>query len=273
MKKVYIITNTAKDPSLSVTGNLVSLLKKQEIESVLAPAPMEKDVDCIFVLGGDGTLLKAATDFADVDIPFLGINLGNLGFMTEIEIGQMDSAVAALKNHAYSIEERMMINGRLSRKNSQPAVYHALNDIVLTRKGSLHILAFEIYVNGQFLHSYKADGMIVSTPTGSTGYNMSAGGPIVDPKAQMILITPINAHNLNSRSIVIGAEDEVMVEIGKRRSQKDEMVEVSFDGNNAVKLEVGDRFIVHRATDTAKICKLWKESFLEILRKKMQAYT
>ena len=130
-----------------------------------------------------------------------------------------------------------------------------------------------VYVNGEYLNTFHGDGIIISTPTGSTGYNMSAGGPIVDPKAQMILITPINAHNLNSRSIVIGAEDEVTVEIGKRRSQKDETVEVSFDGDNAVKLEVGDKFIVHRAGDTAKICKLSKESFLEILRRKMQAYT
>lgn len=115
--------------------------------------------------------------------------------------------------------------------------------------------------------------MILSTPTGSTGYNLSAGGPIVDPKARMILITPINAHNLNSRSIVVGAEDEVTVEIGGRRFQKDETVEVSFDGDNAVKLEVGDKFVIRKAKDTARICKLSNKSFLEILSKKMQAYT
>ena len=130
-----------------------------------------------------------------------------------------------------------------------------------------------VYVNGEYLHTFRADGIILSTPTGSTGYNMSAGGPIVDPKAQMILLTPINAHNLNSRSIVVGAEDEVVIEIGNRRSQKDETVEISFDGDNAVKLEVGDRFMIRKAKDTARICKLSNKSFLEILSKKMQAYT
>ena len=268
MKKVYIITNTAKDPSLLITGNLVSLLKKQKIESVLAPAPMEKDVDCIFVLGGDGTLLKAATDFADVDIPFLGINLGNLGFMTEIEIGQMDSAVAALKNHAYSIEERMMINGRLSRKDSQPAVYHALNDIVLTRKGSLHILAFEIYVNGQFLHSYKADGMIVSTPTGSTGYNMSAGGPIIEPRAKMILLTPICPHTLNARSIVLSADDEIMIRIPNGRNGENQDMEVNFDGAISEALATGDEVFITRSERVTKFIRLSHVSFLEILNKK-----
>ena len=123
------------------------------------------------------------------------------------------------------------------------------------------------------LRAIGFDTCIISTPTGSTGYNMSAGGPIVDPKAQMMLITPINDHNLSSKSIVISADEEVTVELGKRRSQKDEMVEVSFDGDSKVRLEVGDRFVVRRAEDTAKICKLSSESFLEILRRKMSAYT
>lgn len=268
MKKVYIITNKAKDPSLAVTKDLVALLKKQDIESVLSPAPMEKDVDCIFVLGGDGTLLKAATDFADVDVPFLGINLGNLGFMTEVETGQMESAVRALKDHTYSIEERMMINGKLCRKDGQPVVYHALNDIVLTRKGSLHILAFEIYVNGQFLNGYKADGMIVSTPTGSTGYNMSAGGPIIEPKAKMILLTPICPHTLNARSIVLSADDEIMIRITNGRNGEIQDMEVDFDGTISEDLTTGDEVYITRSERVTKFIRLSHVSFLEILNKK-----
>ena len=268
MKKVYIITNKAKDPSLAVTKDLVALLKKQDIESVLSPAPMEKDVDCIFVLGGDGTLLKAATDFADVDVPFLGINLGNLGFMTEVEIGQMESAVRALKNHTYSIEERMMINGKLCRKDGQPVVYHALNDIVLTRKGSLHILAFEIYVNGQFLNGYKADGMIVSTPTGSTGYNMSAGGPIIEPRAKMILPTPICPHTLSARSIVLSADDEIMIQITNGRNGEIQDMEVDFDGTISEDLTTGDEVCITRSERVTKFIRLSHVSFLEILNKK-----
>lgn len=268
MKKVYIITNKAKDPSLAVTKDLVALLKKQDIESVLSPAPMEKDVDCIFVLGGDGTLLKAATDFADVDVPFLGINLGTLGFMTEVETGQMESAVRALKDHTYSIEERMMINGKLCRKDGQPVVYHALNDIVLTRKGSLHILAFEIYVNGQFLNGYKADGMIVSTPTGSTGYNMSAGGPIIEPRAKMILLTPICPHTLNARSIVLSADDEIMIRITNGRNGEIQDMEVDFDGTISEDLTTGDEVYITRSERVTKFIRLSHVSFLEILNKK-----
>lgn len=268
MKKVYIITNKAKDPSLAVTKDLIALLKNQDIESVLSPAPMEKDVDCIFVLGGDGTLLKAATDFADVDVPFLGINLGNLGFMTEVETGQMESAVRALKNHTYSIEERMMINGKLCRKDGQPVVYHALNDIVLTRKGSLHILAFEIYVNGQFLNGYKADGMIVSTPTGSTGYNMSAGGPIIEPRAKMILLTPICPHTLNARSIVLSADDEILIRITNGRNGEIQDMEVDFDGTISEDLTTGDEVYITRSERVTKFIRLSHVSFLEILNKK-----
>ena len=162
----------------------------------------------------------------------------------------------------------MMINGRLSRKNSQPAVYHALNDIVLTRKGSLHILAFEIYVNGQFLHSYKADGMIVSTPTGSTGYNMSAGGPIIEPRAKMILLTPICPHTLNARSIVLSADDEIMIRIPNGRNGENQDMEVNFDGAISEALATGDEVFITRSERVTKFIRLSHVSFLEILNKK-----
>ena len=135
------------------------------------------------------------------------------------------------------------------------------------------MVRLKVLVNGEYLNTFCGDGLILSTPTGSTGYNMSAGGPIVAPKAQMILITPINPHNLHSRSIVIGAEDEVTVELVPRRHQQDETVEVSFDGDHAKKLEVGDRVVIRKASETARICRISNESFLEILGKKMRTYT
>ena len=149
----------------------------------------------------------------------------------------------------------------------------ALNDIVIHRTGDLSILSLNVYVNGELLTTYHADGVIVATPTGSTGYNMSAGGPIVDPKAKMLLLTPINAHNLNSKSIVLGADDVIEIEIGPRRSQKDEQAGVSFDGDSVEKLCVGERFVVSQAHHFTRICKLSNKSFLEILRKKMETYT
>lgn len=268
MKKVYIITNTAKDPSLSVTQELVSLLKEHRIESILAPNPLTDDVDAILVLGGDGTLLKAATDYADRDIPFLGINLGNLGFMTEVEISQMDSAVRALLDHTYTIEERMMLNGSIQLESGDTFFGHALNDIVLTRKGSLRILAFDIFVNGRFLNSYKADGMIVSTPTGSTGYNMSAGGPIIEPKAKMILLTPICPHTLNARSIVLSADDEIVIKITNGRNGEKQEMEVDFDGSVSGNLTTGDEIKITKSEKVTQFIRLSHVSFLEILNKK-----
>ena len=166
----------------------------------------------------------------------------------------------------------MMLSAYGIKNGIQTEAKTALNDVVIHRTGALSVVNLIVSVNGEYLKTFRADGIIVSTPTGSTGYNMSAGGPIVDPKAKMMLITPINAHNLNSRSIVISADDEVMIEIGQRRSQKDETVEVSYDGDNAVGLEVGDRLVVKQAASVAKVCKLSRKSFLEILRKKMENY-
>lgn len=268
MKKVYIITNSAKDPDLKFTNELVSKLKESGIDSVLSPNPMNADIDVILVLGGDGTLLKAATDFADLDIPFIGVNLGNLGFMTEVEISQVDSAMKALAEDAYTLEERMMLNGCISLAQGTSFHFNALNDVVLTRKGSLRILSFDIYVNGQFLSSYKADGMIVSTPTGSTGYNMSAGGPIVEPKAKMILLTPICAHNLNARSIVLSADDEIVIKITNGRNGEVQEMEVNFDGSVSKNLSTGDEIRITKSERVTKFVRLNQLSFLEVLHKK-----
>ena len=149
----------------------------------------------------------------------------------------------------------------------------AFNDIVIHRTGALQIVSLIVYVNGEYLNTFHADGIIIATPTGSTGYSMSAGGPIVDPKAKLLLLTPISSHELNSKSIVVGADDEIIVEVGTRRPERDEIVEVSFDGDRSVKLGVGDQIVVHRAKESSRILKLSKISFLEILRKKMQTYS
>ena len=230
------------------------------------------DADCIIVLGGDGTLVRAARDMASIGIPLIGVNMGTLGYLCELERSTVFDAIDKLFNDQYELEERMLIAGSDSKDDTGKTTF-ALNDIVIHRCGMPQIVNLIVSVNGEYLATYSADGIIISTPTGSTGYSMSAGGPIVDPKADLMLITPINDHNLSSKSIVISADEEVTVELGKRRSQKDEMVEVSFDGDSKVRLEVGDRFVVRRAEDTAKICKLSSESFLEILRRKMSAYT
>lgn len=286
MKNFLLITNFHKDTGLRLTkeienyihakgGNCACFTSNGEEAEDAAPKETEllPDTECVMVLGGDGTLIRAASKLVKSRLPLIGVNLGTLGYLCELEKSNLFPAIDRLMEDAYIVEERMLLGGYGLKAGKRVAEGIAFNDIVLHRTGALSVVNMVVYVNGEYLNTFHADGMIISTPTGSTGYNMSAGGPIVDPKANVILITPINAHNLNSKSIVIGAEDEIAVEIGKRRSQKDETVEVGFDGDNVVKLGVGDRFLIHKSEDTARICKLNKRSFLEILRKKMETYT
>ena len=200
------------------------------------------------------------------DIPVLGINMGTLGYLTEVELNHIDEAIEKVVNGEYSLEERMMLEGEFQNGDSNVA----LNDIVVSRKGALRVIHFRLFVNGELLNSYKADGIILSTPTGSTAYNLSAGGPIVEPTASLIVITPICSHALNTSSIVLSSEDEIMIEIGEGRNSSVEEVSVAFDGADMVTLFTGDRMKIHKACACTKIMKLSKVSFLEIMRRKMK---
>ena len=286
MKNFLIITNYYKDSKGKLTNRIKEYIEKKggscsvffsngETPGEAAPhrEDIPKETQGVLVLGGDGTLIRAAAALVKSRLPLIGVNLGTLGYLCELEEKDVFAAVDKLMEDDYMVEERMMLGGYGIKNGKILPAEIALNDVVVHRTGALSVVNLIVYVNGEYLNTFRADGIIISTPTGSTGYNMSAGGPIVDPKAQMMLITPINDHNLSSKSIVISADEEVTVELGKRRSQKDEMVEVSFDGDSKVRLEVGDRFVVRKAEDTARICKLSSESFLEILRRKMSAYT
>ena len=285
MKHFLIITNEFKDKGLVFTEKIRRYIEARggscqcyssTGDDARHAAPDSADIaegtECVLVLGGDGTLIRAAAKLVDEKLPLIGVNLGTLGYLCELEAANVFDAIDELMDGHYMLEERMMLSAYGIKNGIQTEAKTALNDVVIHRTGALSVVNLIVSVNGEYLNTFRADGIIISTPTGSTGYNMSAGGPIVDPKAKMMLITPINAHNLNSRSIVISADDEVMIEIGQRRSQKDETVEVSYDGDNAVGLEVGDRLVVKQAASVAKVCKLSRKSFLEILRKKMENY-
>ena len=165
----------------------------------------------------------------------------------------------------------MMLSGSvISARNLQKADC-ALNDIAITRRGSLQIITFHIYVNGQLLYTCHADGILVATPTGSTGYNLSAGGPIVEPCAQLILLTPICPHNIYFRTIVLSPEDEVVIEIGENKKGTVQEVEASFDGSVKMEMYAGDRMEIKRAEKVTEMLKLSQDSFVEVLHKKMDA--
>lgn len=261
MNRFYIVTNRSKDRALEITNRV-----KDYIETKGGKCTSEaKDAECILTLGGDGTLIRAARELRSYGIPMLGINLGTLGYLTEVEVQNIETAIDQLMEQTVTVEARMMLKGVLNEKEDI-----ALNDIVVTRLGTLRVIHFNIYVNGELLNSYQADGVIVSTPTGSTGYNLSAGGPIVEPTASLIVITPICSHALNTSSIVLSAEDEIVVEIGRGRDNQTEDAGVSFDGDDSIEVHTGDKIVITKAEDTTKLFKLSKISFLETLRKKMK---
>lgn len=280
MKHFKLIANEVKDPSgfythkitayLEARGAVVTCAANDSLLSRTGQAEEEEwdRTECILVLGGDGTLLRAARNMMDRDIPLLGINLGTLGYLAEVEIASIEEALDKLLADRFMREERMMLVGRVEKPGG-PAENYALNDIVISRRGSLQVLNFHIYVNGQFLNSYSADGVIVATPTGSTGYNMSAGGPIVEPGARLLLMTPICPHTLNTRSIVLAPEDEIRIEIPAGKDGRMQMVEANYDGSHKIGMQTGDSIVVHRAEKTTGILKLNTESFLTVLHKKM----
>ncbi len=286
MDKFYIITNHHKDENLEVTRKIQGYLEKHgkvcaiQCETKLGTeadgykftnaAEIPEDVECVLVLGGDGTLIQAARDTIKRNIPLLGFNFGTLGFLAEIEKENMYTALDKVMQDEYYLESRMMLTGTVYRDGKAMATDIALNDIVLNRSGALRTINYEIYVNDDFLYSCPADGIIISTPTGSTGYNLSARGPIVSPSSSMILLTPICPHSLNSSSIVLSAEDKVAVKMGPGRKNANEAAVVTFDGSQSVNLIIGDYVEITQAKETTKLVKISKKSFVETVRKKMQ---
>ena len=274
MERFYIVTNDGKDKDRKITRHICDILKRAGKTCLLAqkdekkniiPDTVPRELDCAIVIGGDGSLIEVAR-LVKSEIPILGIDMGTLGYLTEVEISDLDEAIGKILDGNYQIESRMMLEGSFEKADSDIA----LNDIVVSRKGDLRVIHFNIYVDGAFLNSYEADGMIVSTPTGSTAYNLSAGGPIVEPTASMIVLTPICSHALNTSSIVLPAEDEIVIEIGEGRNGREEEVFVTFDGADVVELRTGDKVTITKSQHETKLMKLSKVSFLEILRRKMK---
>lgn len=271
----YIITNKLKDKDYAITNEIrqyiedhgkTCFLSEKDGEGHIIPGTVPEEAQCGLVLGGDGTLIRAVRDLGEHSLPLLGINLGTLGYLADVELKDFRGALDRLFGGQPDIEERMMLEGAF--RNSRKDI--AMNDIVLAREGKVRIVSFNIYVNGALLNTYQADGVILSTPTGSTGYNLSAGGPVVEPTAQMIVITPICSHALNTSSVVLSADDVIEVEVCEGRYGRQEQVSLCFDGAEQTTLVTGERVCIRRAAQTAKLIKLSRESFMKTMRKKMK---
>ena len=229
-------------------------------------AKIPSDVECIIALGGDGTLLHASRDLVDTSLPLIGVNLGTLGYLAEIELSNLSHTLDRLIADDYYIEDRMMLQGAVITASGARKEDIALNDIVITRRGRLRVVDFHVYVDDVFLYSYRADGIIVSTPTGSTGYSLSAGGPIVSPDASLIAIAP---HTLISRTIVLPDHVVVSVEVANERYEEDGGAEASFDGDTFLVPGKKGRIVISKSGKTTHLIKMNHTSFVENLRKKL----
>jgi NAD+ kinase len=219
--------------------------------------------DMVIAFGGDGTILRAAGLAARAGVPILGVNLGGFGFLAELSTADLPSALPDLVAGRYELDERMMLQAEADRIDADALL--ALNDVVVTTRGVARVLRLRVLVNGEHLASYPADGVIVATPTGSTAYSLSAGGPILHPKVDAVVITPISPHTFNARSVVVDRNDTVDVEL----TVPSQDATVTVDGR--VGLPIGEtwRVRVRRARQTTRFIRLRSSSFYSILRTKL----
>lgn len=276
MNKFLIVANTDKDINLKLSQDIVAYIRKQGAQAevvsdmklhydglTIKPEYME-GVEAVIVLGGDGTMLRAAHGIGTYDVPLMGVNLGTLGFLTEIEESNVYKAIDRLLTGSYKIEHRMMIEGCTGKTS-----FSCLNDVVITRAGFSRIIGLNIYVNNQLLDTYEADGVIVATPTGSTGYNLSAGGPIISPKSKAMVVTPISPHSLTSKSVVFDSTDCIRIEVVKKRRTQETEAIVSFDGADNIELSAGESVQVVCSQREIRLIKMYDVSFYSVLRDKI----
>lgn len=272
MKSFVIITNSIKDPNLEVTKKIEGYIENYGATCTVAmdaDTLEHMDADAVIVLGGDGTILRVANAFKGTSIPIVGVNLGTLGFLAEVDSTNIEEMVKRLVAGDYEIENRIHIAGKVMRGDECIFQGDSLNDITITRAGFSRLIGVKIFVNDDLLDIYEGDGIIVATPTGSTGYNLSAGGPIVSPNTDLIIVTPVSPHSLTSKSIVLSSQDRIRIEVVSNRPNVDIEAYANYDGNSGLKIEKGDCIEICRSKVETKLIKLHKVGFYEILRNKI----
>lgn len=281
MKTIGVIVNNEKDPGLKYTELLVKSINKRDgavkVSSEIAKGIGKKDEnldeeavlnnsDILICLGGDGTFLKVARRAYKTGVPMLGINLGSLGFLTEVDKNDIDNAVEHLMQDRYDIEERIMLEAAVMRRGKVIGSDVALNDVVISRGSLSRILHVKTYINDIFVDTFPGDGLIVSSPTGSTAYSLSAGGPIVEPDTDLIIVTPICPHILYSRSFITTGNRSVKAVVDESYTH-DAMVTV--DGQKGYKIQGGDVVEIKKSSYNVKLIRINSRNFFNILRSKI----
>ena len=285
MKNLILTPNPYRDKNFQTLRSAMQILKEAGFQ-VKVCLPFEVDHSCdlprdihfsrldrelgnadlVICFGGDGTILHMAKAATRRGLPLLGVNIGTMGFMAELESGEIGQ-LANLAKQDYRLEERMMLSVSVLRDGAEVLHDNALNDAVVTKGAVARVIQMDIFCDGIEAISFSGDGVIVCTPTGSTAYSMSAGGPIVEPAAENIVITPVCAHTMLSRPIVTAGSRTVDVHIG-RIGRKNAFLSV--DGGRAFRLNTGDTIRIQRSRYTTKLVRLSNKSFFEILNKKLK---
>lgn len=281
MKKVGLIINKDKDVDFTITNKILDwILEKSVLVYVndkldynhqrliyVDKLQMFENVDFVITLGGDGTILGVAREIVEYEIPILGVNLGHLGFITEVEIKELFYALEKVLNGDYNIEKRIMLHATVITKGKEVKSFYALNDICITRGYLSRMVKLNTYINNDFVDIYNSDGLLVSTPTGSTAYSLSAGGPIVNPTLNVMLITPICPHSLKSRTLVVSENDKIEIHVD---GDSGDVIYITADGQEGYKLLSGDVVKVKKLEKSLSLIKVLDRSFYDILRNKLK---
>ena len=280
--KVAILGKFFKSEPSDYITKLISLLKKRKVsvflekeyyiqlkelltENINSFTELDKSYDLLISIGGDGTILKAITFVKHLSIPIVGINSGRLGFLAKIKIDKIEEAIDEIISGNYSISERSLIEVITSEKNNELSKLNfALNEIAVSRKNTTSMISIETKLDDNYLNSYWADGLIIATPTGSTGYSLSCGGPIIMPEAENLVITPIAPHNLNARPLIIADNTEIALKINGRENE----FLISLD-SRITTLSNNNVVVIKKSPFKIKMIELENESFLITLREKL----
>ena len=274
MNNFFIIANKQKDINLEITEQIRHHISRlgavcniyDQYDRDVSSIDIPEETQCILVIGGDGTILAAARMLVGSNIPLLGINLGTLGFLADVNLADLSKTLDLLLQDQYQVENRIMLTAEVYKQGKKAATYIALNDFNINRFGASRVIGLKVGINGSVIDRYRADGVIVCTPTGSTGYNLSAGGPIINPTCKNFVITPICPHSLTARSIVLAKEDIVTVEVEQIRSNIKEEAIISFDGREGLSLFPGDQVKIYKSQEVTPFIKATEVSFVQILK-------
>ncbi|GAA0351056.1 NAD(+)/NADH kinase [Bacillus horti] len=277
--QIGLAINRGKPKALIVARELIPLMEEKGIQVWVEPRVAKHigredlslayeefplKVDILFVFGGDGSILGIARDFAKHDIPILGINLGHLGFLSEAEPDDLPDMLDFIVQKQYKTEERMMLEAELYRAGSLIQSWTALNDVGIAKGSYSRMITCKILLDNKELNTFFGDGLIISSPTGSTAYSMSAGGPIVAPNMDALLLTPVCPHSLTARPIILSADEEITIEVSATHNE----LGLSIDGQIGFELEIFDQIKIKRSPFTTTLIK-WKDrSFFDVIKSK-----